>query len=401
MRILYHHRTAARDGSAVHINGLVNALRAFGAEVRIVAPGMAAHEVGDADRPSLIARLRKSLPRALHELGELAYNVGEVGALNEAVADFRPDLIYQRSNLYLLSGLRVARQHDLPLVEEVNAPYLIERSQHGGIALRSLASWAEQKAWRGADAVIAVTQVLAGMVAQQGVPAERLHVMPNGIDESLIPASAIDADAKCRLGVAGFTVLGFTGFVRDWSGLESVIDQLARPECSRWFLLIVGDGPARAALESRARSLGVAARLRFTGVVKREDIAGHVSAFDIALQPAANPYASPLKLFEYLALGRAIVAPDQPNLREILTPELDAVLFAPDRADSFAAAVARLAADEALRSRLSAAARLTVQRRGLTWRHNAQRVIELAQRLIGERHHRSKWLGQGARPGST
>lgn len=395
MRILYHHRTTARDGSAVHINGLVDALIAHGAEVRIVAPRIAAGSVGDRPSSSLLASLKSSLPRALHELGELAYNVGEIRALKVAIDEFEPDVIYQRSNLYLLSGAHVAKQFGVPLIEEVNAPYYLERSQHGGIAWHGLARWAEHFAWSRADAVITVTQVLADIVGRQGVPAGRLHVMPNGIDESLIPLSAVDPQAKARLGLDGYTVLGFTGFVRDWNGLEPVIDQLARPEGQRWFLLVVGDGPARALLEERARGLGVAARVRFTGVVRRSEIPAHVSAFDIALQPAANPYASPLKLFEYLALGRAIVAPDQPNIREILTADADAVLFAPGRPDSFAAAVARLAADPALRQRLADAARLTVQRRGLKWSNNAERVLELARELLQSRQHTRPLLRQG------
>jgi glycosyltransferase involved in cell wall biosynthesis len=383
LKILYHHRTTARDGSAVHISGLIDALRAQGAEVRVVAPKIAASAVGQEQRRSLLGVLRASLPRALHELGEVAYNVGEVHALTAAIAEFEPDIIYQRSNLYLLSGARVARRFGVPLIEEVNAPYYLERREHGGIAWHGLANWAEHSAWNGADAVIAVTQVLADIVARRGVPKERLHVMPNGIDESLLSPSVVDPGAKARLGLEGFTVLGFTGFVREWNGLEPVIDQLARPEAQRWFLLVVGDGPARVALEERARTLGVAARVRFTGVLRRADIPTHVSAFDIALQPAANPYASPLKLFEYLALGRSIVAPDQPNIREVLTADEDAILFDPASSEALSAAIRRLAEDEQLRERISTAARSTVQTKRLTWHNNASRVIGLASSLIG------------------
>jgi len=139
--------------------------------------------------------------------------------------------------------------------------------------------------------------------------------------------------------LSGFTVLGFTGYVREWNGLDAVIELMARPEGRQLFLLVVGDGPARAQLESQALRQGVSDRLRFAGIVSRGRIASMISAFDIALQPAANPYASPLKLFEYMALKRAIVAPDQPNIREVLQDGRDAVLFDPGDASSFAAAM--------------------------------------------------------------
>jgi glycosyltransferase involved in cell wall biosynthesis len=238
--------------------------------------------------------------------------------------------------------------------------------------------------------------VLADMIAEHGVSPARLHVMPNGIDETMLPESAIDRSAKARLGLSGLLVLGFTGFVRDWNGLDRVIDLLAGPGRESWFLLVVGDGPARESLERHARQRGVEGRLRFTGVVRRNEIASLVSAFDIALQPAANPYASPLKLFEYLALGRAVVAPDQPNIREILTPDSDAVLFEPGNGEAMASAVTRLATDDALRERLAAAGRQTVLRRGLTWRNNAQQVLEIARGLLAARAEKSQLLGADA-----
>lgn len=385
MRILYHHRTGARDGSAVHIDGLVGALLELGATVHVVAPAEAAGAAAREAPQGGLRALRKRLPRALHEIAEMAYNVPELRRLRREVRAFRPDILYQRSNLFLLSGASVAREFALPLIEEVNAPYFLERSAHGGIALQALAKRAERGAWQAADAVITVTQVLADMVAEQGVARERLHVMPNGIDASLLRADAIDAHAKRRLGLEGHTVLGFTGYVREWNGLDRVLALMARPAGEGWFLLVVGDGPARPGLEDLARSLGIADRVRFTGVVARPQVAGWVSAFDVALQPAANRYASPLKLFEYLALGRAVVAPRQPNITEVLDDGVNAMLFDPDSQDSLEAAVRAVALDPVLRSRLAAEARATVNRRQLTWRSNAERVLQLGARLIASR----------------
>jgi glycosyltransferase involved in cell wall biosynthesis len=118
--------------------------------------------------------------------------------------------------------------------------------------------------------------------------------------------------------------------------------------------------------------------VRFTGLAKREDVPGLIASFDIALQPASVPYASPLKVFEYMAAGRAIVAPDQPNIREVLEHGRTALLFDPDRKGAMSAAVLQLAGDAPLRARLGAAARAEVLRRDLTWAGNARRVAALA-----------------------
>jgi glycosyltransferase involved in cell wall biosynthesis len=94
-------------------------------------------------------------------------------------------------------------------------------------------------------------------------------------------------------------------------------------------------------------------------------------------------YASPLKIFDYMAAGRAIVAPDQPNIREILTDGETALLFDPASADALWQTVLRFAGDAALRTRLGAAARLEIERRRYTWGGNAARLIDWARRDTG------------------
>jgi glycosyltransferase involved in cell wall biosynthesis len=143
---------------------------------------------------------------------------------------------------------------------------------------------------------------------------------------------------------------------------------------------IVGEGPARPGLEALAASLGVADRVRFTGLVPHEQVPATVQTFDIALQPRVVDYASPLKIFDYMAAGRAIVAPDQPNIREILAHGRTGLLFDPNQPGAMWGAVARLLADPALRARLGAAARAELEARDFTWRGNAARIVGWAGR---------------------
>jgi glycosyltransferase involved in cell wall biosynthesis len=95
----------------------------------------------------------------------------------------------------------------------------------------------------------------------------------------------------------------------------------------------------------------------------------------VALVPAINPYASPLKLHEYMAAGLAVVAPDQPNLREVLTHGEDALLVSPGDGAALVEACGRLVAEGALRARLGREARASLERQDLTWRGNVRRVL--------------------------
>lgn len=369
LTILYHHRTRARDGQSVHIDEMIDALRAEGHTVIVVEP-----ERVDAMASTIE---RRALPRFAYELAELAYSIVEYAKLVRAALRHRPDGFYQRANLYMLSGLWLARTFRLPYLLEVNAPLAVERGKFGGLSWPALARWSENAMWRGASLVLPVTGVLARFVTAAGVPLSHIRVVPNGVDCGKFVA--MDAQkAKEALGLRAPLVLGFVGYVREWHGLEQVIDILAsEPALKDAHLLIVGDGPAREPLEARARAAGVADRMTITGVVGREDLPRYISAFDIALQPEVTEYASPLKLFEYMAMRRAIVAPATENIREVLEHGVDSVLFKKSDMAAFQQAILRLASDDGLRARLGDGAAAKIAAREMTWRGNARRAADM------------------------
>jgi glycosyltransferase involved in cell wall biosynthesis len=376
MKILYHHRIASKDGQFVHIEELTHSLRKRGHELVIVGPAVVDQDQFGGEG-GLVAKLKRYLPKFVYELMEFGYAFVAYRKLVRAVREHRPDCLYERYNLYLPAGVWLKRRFGLPMLLEVNAPIFEERSKYHGIALPRFARWTETFAWRGADRVLPVTGVLARRVIDAGVPEHRIAVIPNGIDWSKFGMVPDRDEAKSRLGLSGRVVLGFTGFMREWHGLERVVDLIAQHRHQPWHLLLVGEGPARASIEQRARELNVQDRVTLTGVVARDKVADYVAAFDVALQPDVVDYASPLKLFEYLALARAVVAPDKPNIREVLTHDVNALLFDANDSGSFVAAIERLAGDEALRARLAREARATVERDGYTWDRNAERVEQL------------------------
>ncbi len=382
MKILYHHRTRSKDGQYVHIEEMIGALREQGHEVIIVAPPSAEKESFGAGA-GLVAHLKRYLPKFCYELMELAYSLVAYRRLAKAIELHRPDCLYERYNLFLPAGVWIKHRYKLPMLLEINSPIFEERARYDGISLNRLARWSQQYAWRGADYVLPVTQVLADIVASYGVERHRIAVIPNGINAKRFENAPDVQSAKAVLGLQNNLVLGFTGFVREWHGLDKVINMIAQdpPESSR-HLLVVGDGPARPALEQQAKALNISHRVTFTGIVGRDEVARHVAAFDIALQPAVVAYASPLKLFEYLALGKAIVGPAQPNLLEILSDGHNAVMFAPEQEDGLPRAISQLCEDAQLRRKVGENARKTIADMQLTWHANAERAVGLFRQLL-------------------
>jgi glycosyltransferase involved in cell wall biosynthesis len=374
MRILYSHRVQSHDGQGVHIEELVRAFRNAGHDVLVVGPSFY-NPTGFGGENRGIAAVRRLLPGVLGEVAELAYNISAYARLKRAWRRFRPDFVYERCNLYFLAGSRLARRHGVELFLEVNSPLADERAKHGGLKLAGLARKLERWTWQSATRVLPVTHVLAGILVANGVDPTRIGVIPNGIDLSRYPPRPATQDG-------GPITLGFTGFVRDWHRLDTVIEGLARRTLDHAVgFTIIGDGPAIPSLTTLARELGVSDRVKFAGLVLPAEVPALTSTFTIALQPSATPYASPLKIFDYMAAGCAIVAPDQPNICEILTHEQTALLFDPEIPGAMWQAVERLINDAALRGRLGGAARAELERQNYTWAGNAQRVVACADRL--------------------
>lgn len=382
--LLYHHRTQSKDGQSVHIEEILSALRSQGHRVVTIAPSRT-DDVDFGGEAAGAGLLKRLIPKALYELLELGYSAIEVWRLARAIIRYRPDALYQRANLSMVSGPIIARLFRLPFLLEVNAPLAEERDRFGGLALPWLARACERWCWRAADRVLPVTSVLGRMIGDAGVRPERIEVIANGVDPLRFRPDD-DVAAKQALGLDGRIVLGFVGFVREWHQADWALDFMAGsdapPNCH---FLLVGDGPSRPAIEAAARARRLLDRVTITGIVPRVAVSAHIAAFDIALQPQVVAYASPLKLFEYMALERAIVAPDAANIREVLTNDLDALLFQQGNGAAFIAALARLAGDGELRRRLGRSARRTIETRNLTWDDNARRIVTMIRALADAR----------------
>lgn len=372
MRILYSHRINSHDGQGVHVEELVRALREAGHEVRVVGPSFY-EQAGFGGESRMVALVRRLLPGFLSEFAELAYNIPAYRRLKAAWRAEQPDFVYERCNLYFLAGAWLARRHGVRMFLEVNSPLADEREKHGGLRLAGLARRLERWTWRSAERVLPVTHVLADILVSHGVERDRICVVPNGIDLARFPPRPPPA-------TDGSVTLGFVGFVRAWHGLDGVIEGMANGSATSR-LVVVGDGPVIPDLVALAARLGLSDRVQFTGLVQPAQVPALVSGFDIALQPSATPYASPLKIFDYMAAGCAIAAPDQPNIREILADGQTALLFDPRLPGAMWGAVERLIGDADLRHRLGDAARKELEAKGYTWAGNANRVTALAARL--------------------
>ncbi|MDA7492867.1 glycosyltransferase [bacterium] len=377
MKILYHHRIASKDGQYVHVQELTNAMLEHGHQLTFVAPGFTKAS-GFGDEGGIATKLKAMLPQWIYELLELGYSGLVAIKLTKAILKDRPDFIYERYNLYQPAGVIVSMIFRLPILMEINAPLVDERRKYDGLALPRFAKMIEGFTWKYSGAALPVTKVLGDIVANRGTSQKNIHVIHNGINLNIYN----QLEVPKALGKEQRLVIGFVGFIHPWHRMDLAIDALA--ECSNNCveLVCVGEGDIRPELEAQAQARGVSDRVTFTGLKDRDQVFDYVAKFDIAVQPAVTPYASPLKLFEYLAAGCLIIAPDSENILEIVNDH-NALLYrsgdTADFKDKLLYAVEHIHELDKLRIN----ARKLILEKRFFWQANAERVVKIAQDLIG------------------
>lgn len=389
MRILYHHRTRAEDAQGIHIRRLSEAFERLGHEVELVGllvrrkqqkSGQDHHR----DGPALF---NFTIPHWFYEFVALGYNVPAFVVLLWRAYRFRPDVIYERYSLFSASGYFVARLMGVPFILEVNAPLSLEMSEHGELTFKRLARRMENWLCQSATRMIVVSGAMEDVFRRQGVTTDNVLVMPNGVDKDRFNPQLDGRDVRVRYGLEGRFVVGFVGWIRPWHGVDTLIEALAQAsgEYDGLHLLIVGDGPAVPDLKERVKALGLTERVVFTGAVSDASIPEHIAAMDVAVQPNVTEYASPIKLFEYLAVGKAVIAPDKANIREVVSDGKSALIYPTGDISALAKRIDRLHCDTALRQQLGANAAVLIDQRGYTWQGNAQRVIDAVAQVNMER----------------
>jgi glycosyltransferase involved in cell wall biosynthesis len=374
MRILYHHRTLADGAEGVHIAEMVDAFRELGHEVRVL--GLAASSDAAARR-RWVARLRDRVPRAAFEMAATLGNAVEYVDVRRAMASYQPDLLYKRHARNDVAALLAARHAGVPSVLEVNCLFTGEGyREFEPMTLEPVAAALERWALGLARVRLAVSSPLARAIER--FSGKTAIVMPNGANPRRFdPAAAHPERVRERHGLASGFVVGWSGVLRDWHGLDLLLEALARvPEAT---LLVVGDGPARPDFEARAAAMNLARRVVVTGRIPHADMPDYVAAMDVAVVAHDRTgVASPMKLLEYMAMARPVVAPRLENIADVVEDGREGMLFDAGDAAQLTDALQRLSADAALRRALGAAGRATIETRR-NWRDNAGRVLELVR----------------------
>lgn len=386
MNILYHHRTQGKGVERVHILGIVNAWRRAGHNVEIVSPPgihMERPEAGENQqrKEKFWKQTGESLHGIFFELLEIAYNFWAyfniLGTLRRTTFNF----IFERYSFLCLAGFLASKKYSLPFLLEVNytsrTPIFRTRSRF----IKFLERHVEYMLFDRADGIVVVSKYLQEHLLGMGIDGNKIIVLPNATDPLQFDPKLDARELRSNLGLARCKVVGFTGYFYPWHGIELLLDSYhhVKNQFENVVFLLVGDGPTYEETKNKVSANGLAHSIRLVGKVSHNEVPRHIALFDVAVMPHSNVYGSPMKIPEYMAMCKAVVAPRLGPIEDIIEDGNNGVLFESNDIYQLATKIVGLLKDDQYRSRIGKAARTSVMQK-FNWNRNAERILELYHR---------------------
>jgi glycosyltransferase involved in cell wall biosynthesis len=290
-------------------------------------------------------------------------------------------MVWQRHDLFAGPGRRLANKFHVPLVTSVEATVVWEARKWGvyrPIWGNLLEHYSEAKALRESDLVSCVSEEVREKVIALGVSADRAIVSPNGVDSSLFHPRVEGAPVLEKFKLQGRRVIGWTGSFRSFHGLDSLLGAFRRVHQKHpdTVLMLVGDGQELDRMKHLAVESGLMDSVLFPGRIPFTEVPSFVAAFDIAVVTAASAegfHYSPLKLKEYLALGRPVIAARAGDLPKQFSGDSDLLFYEAGNVSSLSSGLLRLLEDDGLRERFRKRAADQFAAGG-TWLHELENV---------------------------
>lgn len=373
-------------GSGTRISELTRGLAEAGAQVVLVTlPGR-----GNGALPNGVTHRPLAVPEPNFLRRAVAFR-GRVARELEAV---RPDVVHVRGVFEGDAALGYASSRRIPFVFEVNGLPSVELVYHHRVVGEALEFQAklrqlEERLIRSATLVVTQSRTTREFLRARGLePEAACAVIPNGADPSAFPEPRTGASS-------GPLELFYAGTLAPWQGAAELLMAVRR--CRRQHareVRLTLAGPVRRrwqrGLERRLRRLGIGDAVRLAGALDRRELSLRIAESDVCLAPLRKDVrngtqgSSPIKLFEYMAAGRALISTDLPCVREIVAHRRTGLLTSSSRPAALAEAIVGLADDAGLRHELGRRARAEIAG-SATWAHRREALALAYAELLRAR----------------
>lgn len=391
LRTLYWFGLKA-GGSVGHTAGVINAM-----DKKVKLSVVSNDFLPDVDKDITIVRPIK-IPLVPKDILELFYNFKII----RYCKNLKADAIYQRYNGFSFCGAYIAKKKNISFVLEFNSSdvWKIKNWKNNDTFLKRIfktiyykifklpiVSTIEKYNLSNAAHIIVVSEALKNVLLKFGADENKIIVNPNGIDERKYNPQIKCDDIKQKYNLENKIVIGFIGTFGQWHGAENIALAFGKllkkyPEYkNKAKLFMIGDGVRMPIVKKHILEFGLQENVVLTGLIRQDQGAKFLNACDILINATVpNPdgsefFGSPTKLFEYMAMGKAIICSDMAQMSEILEQGKTAYMVEPGNIDELATAMKELVDDSELRRRLGNSVRDEVIQK-YTWDKHVDKILK-------------------------
>lgn len=344
-RMLFTYIIVGRGGDAVQVNALAEGFENSGCQVVLSGPfPVKPYEFGSTE--GNLRNIARRLPWWLKDLLETGLAFVTIRRGNNYIAKIKFDVIFHRAGIYDFTGCYLKKKSALPLIIHLDAPYKTEREYKGESYFKFLHKVAMRNIGRCADLVVTMSVLAKEYYIKLGIPEKKILVFPNGISEREMKKGIALAGEYQPFSDDGRIVIGFLGSLSRWHRVDLLLDAfklLLEKQMGKYYLIIIGKGEEYEKLREKTENLGISDYVEWTGPLTPDRAFEEIARFDIAVLPHTLTTGAPIKLFEYAALARPVVAPDLPNIRSLFYKDTEICLFKPESVADLAMAIENIA----------------------------------------------------------
>jgi glycosyltransferase involved in cell wall biosynthesis len=383
-------------GSIGHIAGVLNHLDYFAVQPIFLTTDMIPTVREDIET-------RMIMPKGnfwdFNELPGIYFNRVFIEEAEQHLKGRKVSFIYQRYSLNNYSGVELSKRLGMPFVLEYNGSEVwVSRNWGRPLKYEKLSECIELLNLKAADLIVVVSQPLKDELVVRGIDADKILVNPNGVDPDRYCPDVDGSRIRAQYLLDGKTVIGFIGTFGKWHGAEVLAEAFGQllhryPEYpGRVTLLMIGDGMTMPLVKENIKKFNMSENCILTGLIPQEEAPKYLAACDVLVashkpNPDGTPFfGSPTKLFEYMAMGKGIVASDLDQIGEVLKHDHTAWLVKPGDVESLMIGLKTLIDDKKRRERLGKGARQEVVAK-YTWREHTRRIIQKLYELESRHDH--------------
>lgn len=363
-------------GSVTHIKGFLNGSKQLGFNA-----------IYFADYPlidyefSIILKPNRYL-EFFDELQLIDYHFKLIRCLKKLFDKSSIGLIYQRHSIFNASGVILSKKLGIPVILEVNNSEVWAKKNWSRLVFEKLATQIEQFALQNSDLLSVVSEVTKDQIKKYEIDESKIVVNPNGVDPEKFSPSIDGNKIRNKFNLDENFVVGFIGTFTRWHGVETLFEAALKVHQINHYIkfLLIGDGNLKPELELKTYQLNLQETIYFTGIIPHSEAPEYLAACDVLVSPhlgfesGERFFGSPTKLFEYMAMGKPIIASDLEQIGKIIIDEFNGLKFKPGDSEELSSKILRLYDEKELRTNLGKNARETVLK-NYTWKHNAFRVL--------------------------